>query len=269
MKKHTLSLILPIMMAATSTTAASDSHYPFNGYYAGISAGESLLAGTANQTKNINLPSAGYNINDSKGASLKRNSVVGAVHAGYSYTWEEWYLGGEAFIKSSRNKASISDTTTFSQNVAGNSTTLGVSSNFRTTLRNIEFGVDFRSGYLVTHHSLLYVRIGAAFNKLSLSSNMTFSRQNPRLEQASFPLSQANNKTKTALRLGTGLEQQICKYWTVHADYTYTYYGRINTTNSINGESLNPVGPVSALLSNTAKAKVSNHTVMLGLSHYW
>ena len=262
------------MMATAGTAAASGAHCPFNGFYAGISAGESLLVGTTNQDRNIglNVPNIGqsYNINDSRGVGLKRNSFVGAIHGGYSYTWEELYLGGEAFIKGSRNKASISDTTTFSQNIAGNLTTLGVTSNTRTTLRNVEYGVDFRPGYLVTPHSLLYAKIGAAFNKLSLTSNLTFSAQSPGFGQASFPLTQGNSKTKTALRLGAGLEQQICKYWTVRADYTYTYYGRIATTNSISGGVVSPlVGPVTAALTNAAKTKVSNHTVMLGLSHYW
>ena len=271
MKKRTLTLILPIVMAAAGTASASHSHCPFNGYYAGVSAGESLLVGTANQIRSLglSLPGAGYSINDSRGAGLKRNSLVGAIHGGYSYTWEELYLGGEAFIKGSRNKASISDTTTFSQNIAGNPTTLGITSNTRTTLKNVEFGIDFRPGYLVTPHSLLYARIGAAFNKLSLTSNLTFNAQNPAFGQVSFPLPQGNSKTKTALRLGAGLEQQICEYWSLRADYTYTYYGRIAATDSVSGRVLSPIGPVSALLTNTAKAKVSNHTLMLGLSHYW
>jgi len=128
-------------------------------------------------------------------------------------------------------------------------------------LRSFEVDLDAMPGFLLTPHTLLFARIGAAFNKLKLNSNSVGEDFGNRSGKAEVSL--ADNKSKVGVRAGLGLQEQFSDNFSIRADYIYTYYGR----SSVAGETVFS-GATNDSLFNTTTVKASKQVVMLSLVYH-
>lgn len=146
--------------------------------------------------------------------------------------------------------------------------------------------MDLRPGILLSPDTLLYGRVGAAFNTLKITSdsiNMgsyvfpVFFNRSLQLNTASA-LVASDSKDVTGLRLGAGLEQYLGYNIAIEADYIYTNYGDINVNsigNSIGGEII--LGEGDDLIPHTIPGGFVNHTkvdvtsnaALVGLTYYF
>jgi hypothetical protein len=80
--------------------------------------------------------------------------------------------------------------------------------------------VDLKPGILLTPRTLLAARVGAAFNEFKIRSLNHYDNSDGFI----FPVADLrthNHKCVTGLRLGLGIDQNICQGLFVTADYIY------------------------------------------------
>jgi opacity protein-like surface antigen len=246
----------------------------FDGVYAGLSAGASFNASRQNMDIEATLfnPSDGSPIIEqpynSNMTVFGNTAPKGALYFGYGKTWENFYLGTELFADISRYHAESSGNNTklipFETTLQPESeTSIDTTSN----VSSAQYGIDLRPGILVSCDTLLYARIGVAGAHVTLNSTAAAAGINLLSSSTTLPLS--TGKSVAALRLGVGAEHRFCRLG-LRCDYIFTNYGNISTAgSSITEIPESPVGPASFLLANNASAKVTDHTVMLGLSYYF
>jgi opacity protein-like surface antigen len=273
-----LSYYFPASTEMMFSSLASNSDTCFKGIYAGISGGGSFTTSDEDvSVEGIFEPVADAHVPLTFSNDLKKDAPKGAVYVGYGYNFHPFYLGTEIFADLSQYQmassgvggGSLLDNTTLQPDLVFQSNV-----NVTTKLNPFEFGADLRPGWLLTANTLLYGRVGAACNKLSLDSDATtaISFLSPGLtpETLSLALPLSSSVNRIALRLGGGIEQRLNKYLSIRADYIYTDYGSISVNGSTSAtlNSVN-VGPLATDLSNSTSVKVINNTVMLGLSYYF
>ena len=127
-------------------------------------------------------------------------------------------------------------------------------------LQNGEFGADFRPGFMMDTNTMLYGRIGVAFNRATLKTSNTFVFNNlgDSITYVS-PFYKTKNHNAPALRLGIGLERHVSDSISITADYIYTYYGNVktsvggDTTSIMSGEDDNAVATtnINGFVANT------------------
>ncbi len=283
-KKYSVQF-LTLMSLVVITTVSTAEECPFDGFYTGLSAGGSFLNGHENveQTGTSFSSFAKTNIMfaNSSRRGLVKNSLAGSVFLGYGLSRDFVYLGVEGFIKGARAKVKTHDIVRNTQlDTTGVLAPLNrrVVTDTQTKLKPWEFGVDLRPGVLLNSETLLYGRVGITWNKLSLVStqNFTFDVQKPGPTPVTLPaFSQALSKRKhnSALRLGVGLERQVCENLTIRADYINTRYRKAHISGSTTVQDVNvrfPGDNFSRTVLNDFKIrKLATNTVMLGLSYYW
>lgn len=278
MPQHYLKSLCICMLALSPLVTANVlPNNSFNGFYAGIAAGGSFTSGRENT-----LGGGSHLFSDfvqtfvsttSSRNDLIDNALKGAVYAGYGHTWQLFYLSAEIFADISNYNMRSSGGDGFKQIL---SPVLQIRSAYSTkvTLNPIEYGIDLRPGILLGPDTLLYGRIGTAINQLSLDSNVNGTEEQfpPIFVRetfgGTFPFS--TTKTRAALRLGLGIEQHISPQLAVHADYIYTDYGKITIDSSATQSVISAdSGPVISTISSNSNVKVTNNSVLLGLSYYF
>ena len=237
----------------------------------------------------------------------RKNNFTGEIFIGYGYACENAYLGIEGYVRGSKYKVTTSNssaprsavsathfgamdtvgateiTGTFVPPFSLTDPTLTLSSTTQTKLRPVEFGIDFRPGFVACENTLVYARVGVAFNRVStkVCSNAAFNTANAipvgvnstptNVFTASNTLS--HKKSRAALRVGGGIEQKLSDCVSVRLDYVYTNYGRVTVcgdpaaavTKKFEG---NPT-TTSFAVSNDRRVKVTSNTVMAALAWYW
>ncbi len=260
-----------------SLSAYAQANDGFDGFYVGGSLGGTST--NVNQDKIVEsdydaLPNGFDNFFEHEAGpiSLKTDtSFKGALYAGYGQCWDYWYLGAEIFVDlahyKNRNAVEVDETVGEPAVIFADE----FQADTHTKLNNFQFGIDLRSGILLTPTSMLYGRVGVAFSDLDLNSNAVFAGNSATIPEnfaILFPLS--TSKDVTALRLGGGLEQHMSPNLNVRLDYIYTYYGRASvtgvTTQVLPQTGEDPGADIVTLNSST-NVKIFNNTVMLGLTY--
>jgi len=285
MKKKSLGIALSAALIAATTPVIAYEECPFSGFYGGVQLGGNFLSGretvgTSGSTA-IGVPVVSLeSINTFSKRAVRRNSFAGEIFAGYGCDiWDQVYLGAEIFVKGARATATNVDDAN-SAILTAPATTLSqdIATQVRTRLRPWEFGIDFRPGFLLCDDALLYGRVGYSYNRASIRTATTYSSS---LTVAgvttAFPTNSVivdSHRHTGALRLGLGLEQELCDNLTLRTDYTYSRYRKVNTSGSnallsalvIPGAA--PV-PISSTVSNNTTSRLISHAFMIGLSYYW
>lgn len=294
MKKDNRQWILSVLLLGTSTaTMALPATSPFCGFYFGGSAGGAFLSAREGRTSSAAVDFNGTNLspavpngfNASAGNSVqyahKKNAFDIALYTGYGYSWEDAYLGVEAFLHNTHYEFKAKHTFSAASEAEFAQATLNAnlnnSSATRTRLSPIEPGIDVRSGIFLTPCTLLYGRLGVGYNKLTLHADthpsVLFS-----FTPGATPLtgdereSSTRRKKMGALRLGIGLEQNICENIYIRADYVNTHYrGTKLRTPAENHTITTPTGDTLTYTASTTSRVTSffNNTVTLGMSYYW
>lgn len=266
-------------MLTMATPTFSDAYGCFDGWYSGLSLGGTFRSGhgssdTVAITSLDGGPPAADVFRSSRQFDAQKNSALGAISGGYGYTWCDKYYGAlEGFLSLSQyNQTNLIETNTNALFTGGGGDLASISFNntIETKLRSLEFGLDLRPGYLLFPDTLLFARIGVAYNKLFFNANILESHVNISDNSGGFSVA-LTNKTKkcAALRLGLGLERQLYNGWSIRADYIYTYYGRMRTTSNTRTTGVVLGNAFTANASDTKKFTLSSNSAMLGLFYYW
>lgn len=279
MKKQILFLSLGSIASLNALAAAPNA--VFEGLYGGVMGGlvhtkaqtsvnTNTLSDTPFAGSDTDLSSSPQNVNQTK------NSGIGALYLGYGkfINNSRFYMAGEVFGDfAKRNPAS----STYNS-LAGFTPAeyASLATNTQVKLNNGEFGVDFRPGYLVAPNTLLYGRIGAAFNKISLTTNNTYVVAGSKEGEGSYSytstLPVTNTKNALGLRLGLGAEHYLGNNFALTFDYIYTYYGKVTASNTGNTTGADDTG--SAVITTggftgQSSTKVSTQAAMLGIKYYF
>jgi len=241
---------------------APPSQNGFNGFYVGAGVGVvHPTYETLSDTTTLDVPffSSGHVLDQLwYSARHTTNHVIGNLFAGYGMTWNSFYLGGEVSINLGSTKAG---TNTFTRGGGPPLVNEVLINEVTVKLRSFEADLDAMPGFLLTPHTLLFARIGAAFNKLKLNSN-SFGE-----DFATSPgvagVNLANNKSTVGVRAGLGLQEQFSDNFSIRADYIYTYYGRISVAGGTDFS-----GSTNDSLFNTTTVKASKQVVMLSLVYH-
>jgi opacity protein-like surface antigen len=254
MKPNKLTLITTFIcgIGAHFTALANDNGANasiYNGFYVGINGG--VIQTNANISNNVFADSA---------QALSQNAKITQIQGGatlyFGYgqliSCSNFYFGGEIFGDLYSRSTAINNSSF--QAEPGLTEVETLTTQTKAKLSNGEVGIDLRPGLLLDPATLVYARVGAAFNKLSLTSNANFS-----FEQV---IAESSTKNATGLRLGLGLESYICKNTALTADYVYTTYGSINITGQ---------APDSAItsLSNQTSANLKTQMFAVGIKYYF
>ncbi len=133
---------------------------------------------------------------------------------------------------------------------------------------DFEPAIDFKPGLFLSDDILLYGRVGAAWNEVSLSDNAHYDLIN---HGALLMDSVTQSENVIALRLGLGVEHYLQEQFTIFMDYTYTNYGDVSLTknNNISGI-LEPGGfPLDFQITDYSTASdINKQVVMLGFNYY-
>lgn len=284
MKKQAL-FIIPAIMAASAVNAGG-----FDGFYVGAGIGDSVTVGSSHVDGSVTrtVPGAVRSTSSITGrGAIKKETFAGELFAGYGWNCDCWYLGGEIYVKGfgkhggrnvfSRSFSDTLPTPAFglpAGTVISGSETIGV----HAKARSAEWGIDFRPGWLIGECTMLYGRIGAAWNRIHVSTfrNVSFATSTGVSGNFSVGNNDGRKRSRTALRLGAGLEHKFMECWSIRADWVYTDF-RHNRHNGDNGNggsssTLITSGPFigqTINVSGTGRTRLHNHTMMLGLSYYW
>ncbi|MBS0287715.1 MAG: outer membrane beta-barrel protein [Proteobacteria bacterium] len=266
-----VSLLTIGIFAPTFANAGDDNRS--NGFYAGISGG--IIQ--TNTKFNIAASSVFVSNATNGSISLVQQSVpvyhykaIGALYIGYGQFFQDsnFYWAAEIFgnIKDSENTLNDAEAEQLTVGI-GVSTSIADSTTVK--LRDWEFGADFRPGYLFDLNTMLYGRIGVAFNELTIDNSTTFTylSQGPLLSSID---SSSNSRNSAFLRLGVGVEHKVNDSAAITADYIYTHYGKVRTSNVANvlsGEDGAIVVNNNGLSAETS-ANIHSNVVMLGIRYF-
>lgn len=298
--QRNVSLVIAIsLLGATAITHARSTVTPFTGFYAGVNAGVVQTYGTTNSSaaaNNIHVmgftnPLEVQDLSHSQHHNLQNNSFLGGLNVGYGHQFCVYnlYLGAEIFAtladrsNTVSNRSLLTDVNPIELPVAFD--IVNLNSNTKTNLNNFEWGIDLRPGVVIAH-TLVYARVGVAFNNININNNNRLSVTYPAaglITLVTTPLvsnvSSSRNKNVAAWRLGLGLEEYLCNNLAVTVDYVYTYYGSVSTsgTGSVKSNAtlrtdgqfqiFNFTTPNS--LFGSAKSTLYNQQIYLGLKYYF
>lgn len=269
MKKLAL-LSLPVILVASAQAFATQNE--FCGFYAGVSLGGAFRSGAGHTSSTTSITSGTDTLTATRDLKFdaRKNAFLGSFAVGYGYEWcDDLYLGLEGFVNgSSHHSHTPTETTTLSDTDDGVTETLTYSNRVRAKLHSAEVGIDLRPGYVLCKNTMLYGRVGVAYNRLTLSSDPTFSFVEG---TTSLPgsVSLRGHKNRGAFRIGGGLERMFCDNFAIRMDYVYTYYGKVSNTRSFTGSTTVGGVTTTAAFSSASSVKVTSNTTTLGLFYYW
>ncbi|MBS0290110.1 MAG: outer membrane beta-barrel protein [Proteobacteria bacterium] len=248
---------------------------PFSGYYVNLSIGALQNAPTIDAFGSASFfrlnTGPGNQLNSSQEERVWKNSFISALSFGYgSFIINDWHLSGEIFANWSNHRKATLDNLAQSRGPLDSEFLL---TETEVKLHNLEFGLDLLPGFFFDTQSLVYGRIGLAINELALNSESLFAFTdfaiNPGATDNST-VTMSSTPNKIALRLGLGVEHQICYKLSVTADYIYTYYGHAKAHEIADVIALPevPIAHVINGLYGNASAKLQTQMLMLGVKYY-
>lgn len=181
-------------------------------------------------------------------AQMGRTSAHGSLNLGFAMPWRRLYFELASAINVGSHHAH--DQTLDRQETGSVPVLLHKN---QLTLREAEWSIDFLPGLLLTPHTVLHLRFGAAFNRATLTS---LSRSVSAGAFITMPLMQ--QKHLTGLRLGLGIKQAITARMSLTANYIYTDYGYISVTGTQPGGS-------NAVLRSFSRLYMNTQAFLLGL----
>lgn len=275
-----LSLGLPVCVMASGNPN-------FNGYYGGLGVG--VLQTNARVSSSTSATYA--NLYDTEnvlassqsGVNLYGHNGTAAIYLGFGHFFGDsnFYWAAEVFGNWASRKKTLNNWAYHSQ-PNDDEDFESITTATTVKLQSGEWGIDLRPGFLFDTNTMVYGRIGVAFNRLTNDTSNIFSfTKNPAPESiATFatyesPLSQSKKKSMTSLRLGVGIEHLITDNLAVTADYIYTYYGKASTSGVANTTSAGEDEPEPTIFVTTnglvadSSGKMGTQTAMIGLKYYF
>ena len=282
-KMHKAALLSTISLAIASTSFAWPNYNgPYNngpvaspycgGFYTGIGLGIVHTDADVNVDPTVtinNILDTPSTLSVEQNTNAAENSFLGNIYLGYGsllYS-SPWYLGAEVFANIAQHdmttNAYASNTTTSQCCTIKNT----LNSHTEAQLSPVEGGIDIRPGYLITATTLLFGRVGVAFNELKYDQDNTFVlNANSSSASPGAELDISQDKFVAGLRLGFGLEQYVGKGFALSANYVWTDYGKVSASGVANSASLGSSNTLCGFQSG-GSADVTSNSFTLGMSY--
>ncbi len=194
---------------------------------------------------------------------LADGSLQGNLYAGYGAQFYSLYLGGEIFAQFNSCELKARTSGGFTDGFPENNTN---HSSSHLKVSSVQYGFDFRPGWIMTPFTLLYGRIGVGRAQLSSKTDDSFFVIEG-ADVGTLPLELSAHRTRATLRLGGGVEYHLTPHLTMRADYTFTDYGSIAVEGRASG--LTSEGTSFTLDDHRRVKHLQQHALMLGLSYYF
>ena len=228
-----------------------DSMTSFKGQYVGVGAG-GVFPFYNTQVNTLITARLPFLAEVNGKGDFSSNDGFGNIFLGYGFVLNSFYVGPEVYFSAGRRPNA--DLTIQALNT--NPSEL-LSTYTMAKLNSWEEGIDGRLGWLATPGTLLFVRLGAAFNNITVNSNTT-TYTNGTIVPETKLLNYKASKSLVGFRAGAGLEQKLTPRISVRADYVYTDYGSFSTHGSNYGA---PLGPII----NTTQVHLQSQAVMASI----
>jgi outer membrane immunogenic protein len=235
----------------------------YNGFYIGIGGGGVIAENNAQSTTILNAPDfqSRFTLPSNWNASAK--SGLGAAFLGYGHAFQRLYLGGEV-IGSIRGDTNSQRDTNYIISPRNTPLPQDFANTTRIHLNNFEVALDARPGFLLTPSTLIYGKIGAAFNKIHINSFSKF--QAAAIDPGSTVTLPYNiSRSDTGLRLGVGLEERITAHLSLRGEYLFTDYGKLKNSAIVPY----PFDAPTSTLANSTSVKPKTHTILASVSYYF
>jgi|GEM_PF-1624800 len=135
----------------------------------------------------------------------------------------------------------------------------------KTEINPWQYGIQVRPGILLSPSTLLFGTVGVSAAKLLSQHHLQF--DNP-AAGVSFDLDTKKQHTRPVLRIGGGLEYDLCfSGWHLRADYHYTNYRTFSLSGSRSISTGTPLGTIS--LANNSSIHMKDHVVLIGINKYF
>ncbi|MCH9626773.1 MAG: hypothetical protein S4CHLAM2_04010 [Chlamydiales bacterium] len=157
------------------------------------------------------------------------------------------------------------DDTVYNDEPNNNLFAILVTNRFR--LSPIQCSLDFRPGFFVLPTTLFYGRAGTTIGRVSVYSDARIDGAIPLIPETwglFIPLEK--KKTRAALHLGGGIEQQLTSKIHLGLDYAFTQYRKIELMGFDSG--LSTIGNPHSLITKM-NDEITSHTVLLSLSWHF
>lgn len=242
-------------------------------YYAGLAGGGAYHSAQLerNSSNFVSSPLSPDPVSQSSlpySGNIDEFAAIGQLQVGVGLRYEFLYLGLEALGQLSNGDFGSAQ---------GEFDLIGVpSSGFPSSIfafdshlqtNDVEPAIDFKPGLFLSDDTLLYGRIGAAWNEVSLTDTAHYDLVN---HGVIFDASSTQSESVLALRLGLGVEHYLREQFTVFMDYTYTNYGDMSLTRNENLSAI--IGeefPLDfAITDNSNASDINKQAVMLGFNYY-
>jgi opacity protein-like surface antigen len=266
--------LVAIALGSLICTSAFAAHSSFSGFYAGVRVGglstDAKIQNDSSATF-VNQYDSDNRLSSSGSNNLWNASVAGDAFFGYGQFVQHsnFYLGGEAYVEYGNPSATM-NMSAYHQQPNDDADTETLNTRTEASLGHVGFGVDFRPGYLIDANTLVYGRIGAAFNRETVNSQDVFSFNDLQGEVVTNNVLDASKTRDTVgLRLGLGAEHRISRNLSATVDYIYTDYGRVNASGVGDIHTTVDGSPetVTGGFINNATGTLATQTLMLGLKY--
>ncbi|MGE4349913.1 MAG: hypothetical protein AB7D28_09110 [Candidatus Berkiella sp.] len=140
---------------------------------------------------------------------------------------------------------------------------------------------DVKLGFLPRPDALLYLRGGINYNKLAIQKNISYNindssynLNNTNTINAGSAISVKTHRNKIGFRVGTGMEYLITPYIGLGANYVYTFYARISSSNTSTMptavcDALEGCVTVDSVSVTNSNAKVYDQEAMIQLIYHF
>lgn len=225
-----------------------DSMTSFKGEYLGVGAG-GFFPFYNTQVDTLVTAILPYLAEVNGNGEISSNNAFGDIFFGYGFVLNSFYVGPEIYFSAGRRPQANLTSQAFNSHPYELLSTYTMAK-----LNSWEEGIDARLGWVATPGTLLFARLGVAFNNLTLNSNTTTYTTGTIVPETKL-LNYSVSKSLVGFRAGAGLEQKLTPLISVRADYIYTYYGNLSIHGSNYGS---PLGPII----NTTKVQLQSQAVM-------
>ena len=250
-------LILCALVASTFCFIASA--HAFEGFYAGGSFGGILspVNHLGDKFTDIIVTGGSMKIND-EWHTARKPSMNFTVNAGFGRLFDKQYSGIQVGINKSRYRLKISKTTETWE--------LRTNEALNLTLRDVDYTVDYKHGYLLSKNTMVFVKTGISRTRARLSlQSESLVKYNNNMSY-SHPVFLKKEKTIHPVRIGFGIEHKLTDRIAATVDYTYSrYIGSFKLKGQTKANSA--VGTVSA--RHNHKLTIQDTSIMMGVKTYF